>query len=108
MLRSSSTSAIVAVIGRFSGVGKTSRTGVRPKCAPAQSNDIGYPAGDNVARIDSHLPGCLRLANSIALAPAGAKGDFFVSQRTPRHGLDAQGIETGATLYWNLITAPLV
>ncbi|MEI9926648.1 MAG: phosphoenolpyruvate carboxykinase [Sphingomonas sp.] len=26
----------------------------------------------------------------------------------PRHGLDAQGIGTGATVHWNLITAPLV
>ncbi|NIJ20147.1 phosphoenolpyruvate carboxykinase (ATP) [Sphingomonas naasensis] len=28
--------------------------------------------------------------------------------RTPRHGLDAQGIATGAQLFWNLETAPLV
>ncbi len=27
---------------------------------------------------------------------------------TPRHGLDAQGIGTGATIHWNLITSPLV
>ncbi|MEZ0243189.1 MAG: phosphoenolpyruvate carboxykinase (ATP), partial [Sphingomonas sp.] len=31
-----------------------------------------------------------------------------MSERTPRHGLDAQGIVTGANLHWNLITAPLV
>ncbi len=31
-----------------------------------------------------------------------------MTERTPRHGLDAMGIGTGATLYWNLITAPLV
>jgi phosphoenolpyruvate carboxykinase (ATP) len=31
-----------------------------------------------------------------------------VSERIPTHGLDAQGIRTGATLHWNLITAPLV
>jgi phosphoenolpyruvate carboxykinase (ATP) len=30
------------------------------------------------------------------------------STRTPRHGLDAQGIGTGATLYWNLETPALV
>jgi phosphoenolpyruvate carboxykinase (ATP) len=31
-----------------------------------------------------------------------------VSGRVSRHGLDAQGIETSATLHWNLTTAPLV
>jgi len=31
-----------------------------------------------------------------------------VSERKPRHGLDAQGIGTGAKVYWNLISAPLV
>jgi phosphoenolpyruvate carboxykinase (ATP) len=31
-----------------------------------------------------------------------------VSERTPAHRLDAQGIETGATIHWNLTTAPLV
>ena len=31
-----------------------------------------------------------------------------MTERMPRHGLDAMGIGTGATLYWNLITAPLV
>lgn len=31
-----------------------------------------------------------------------------LSARTPRKGLDAQGIGTEATLYWNLLTAPLV
>jgi phosphoenolpyruvate carboxykinase (ATP) len=31
-----------------------------------------------------------------------------VTKRIPRHGLDALGIDTGATLFWNLETAPLV
>ncbi len=31
-----------------------------------------------------------------------------MTERNPRHGLDAQGIGTGATLFWNLETAPLV
>jgi phosphoenolpyruvate carboxykinase (ATP) len=31
-----------------------------------------------------------------------------VTTRTPRHGLDAQGIATGAKLFWNLEAAPLV
>lgn len=31
-----------------------------------------------------------------------------MSERVSRHGLDAQGIETGARLHWNLTTAPLV
>jgi len=31
-----------------------------------------------------------------------------VSGRVSRHGLDAQGIEASAKLYWNLTTAPLV
>jgi phosphoenolpyruvate carboxykinase (ATP) len=31
-----------------------------------------------------------------------------VSERTPAHRLDAQGIETTATVHWNLMTAPLV
>ena len=31
-----------------------------------------------------------------------------MSERTPAHRLEAQGIETGATIYWNLTTAPLV
>ena len=29
-------------------------------------------------------------------------------ERIPSHGLDAQGLQTGATLHWNLTTAPLV
>jgi phosphoenolpyruvate carboxykinase (ATP) len=31
-----------------------------------------------------------------------------VSERTPAHRLDAQGIQTGASIHWNLTTAPLV
>ena len=31
-----------------------------------------------------------------------------MSERTPAHRLDAQGIETGARIHWNLTTAPLV
>jgi phosphoenolpyruvate carboxykinase (ATP) len=31
-----------------------------------------------------------------------------VSDRVPRRGLDAQGIATGAEIFWNLSTAPLV
>jgi phosphoenolpyruvate carboxykinase (ATP) len=31
-----------------------------------------------------------------------------VSDRTPTRGLDAQGIATGAEIFWNLTTAPLV
>jgi len=31
-----------------------------------------------------------------------------VSERTPAHRLEAQGIETAATIHWNLATAPLV
>src|ERR671912_2665181 len=31
-----------------------------------------------------------------------------VSERTPAHRLEAQGIETAATIHWNLTTAPLV
>lgn len=31
-----------------------------------------------------------------------------MTERTPRYGLDAMGIETAATIHWNLITAPLV
>jgi phosphoenolpyruvate carboxykinase (ATP) len=30
------------------------------------------------------------------------------STTAPRHGLDAQGFSTGATLHWNLSTAPLI
>jgi len=31
-----------------------------------------------------------------------------VSERTPAHRLEAQGIETSATVHWNLTTSPLV
>ena len=31
-----------------------------------------------------------------------------MSERTPAHRLDAQGIDTAATIHWNLTTAPLV
>ena len=31
-----------------------------------------------------------------------------MSERTPAHRLEAQGIETAATIHWNLTTAPLV
>jgi len=37
-----------------------------------------------------------------------AKGNREVTDRVPNIGLDAQGIETDAAIYWNLITAPLV
>jgi phosphoenolpyruvate carboxykinase (ATP) len=35
-------------------------------------------------------------------------GDTDLRDRTPRHGLEAQGISTAAVLFWNLETAPLV
>ena len=31
-----------------------------------------------------------------------------MNDRVPRSGLDAQGIATGAEIFWNLTTAPLV
>ncbi len=31
-----------------------------------------------------------------------------MSERTPAHRLEAQGIETAAKVHWNLLTAPLV
>ena len=31
-----------------------------------------------------------------------------MSERTPAHRLEAQGIDTAATIHWNLTTAPLV
>ena len=31
-----------------------------------------------------------------------------MSERTPAHRLEAQGIETSATVHWNLTTSPLV
>ena len=31
-----------------------------------------------------------------------------MTDRVPRSGLDAQGIATGAEIFWNLTTAPLV
>ena len=31
-----------------------------------------------------------------------------MSERVPAHGLEAQGIDTGAEILWNLTTAPLV
>ena len=31
-----------------------------------------------------------------------------MSERIPAHQLAAQGIDTGATVHWNLTTAPLV
>ena len=34
--------------------------------------------------------------------------EIIVANRVPSHGLDAQGIRTGATLHWNMTTAPLV
>jgi len=36
------------------------------------------------------------------------KGFSNVTDRVPHRGLDAQGIETGAEIFWNLTTAPLV
>ena len=36
------------------------------------------------------------------------KGIRQVNDRVPRRGLDAQGIATGAEIFWNLTTAPLV
>jgi phosphoenolpyruvate carboxykinase (ATP) len=37
-----------------------------------------------------------------------SEGDFKLTDRVPNFGLNNQGIETGAELYWNLTTAPLV
>ncbi len=34
--------------------------------------------------------------------------EAWVTERTPRHNLDAQGIGTKAEIHWNLLTAPLV
>src|SRR5438270_12928476 len=36
------------------------------------------------------------------------RGIRRVTDRVPRSGLDAQGIATGAEIFWNLTTAPLV
>src|SRR3954452_24979170 len=36
------------------------------------------------------------------------KESLAVTDRVPRKGLDAQGIATGAEIFWNLTTAPLV
>lgn len=36
------------------------------------------------------------------------EGETAVTDRTPRHGLDTQGIATDAKLHWNLGTAPLI
>src|SRR5438309_3840157 len=36
------------------------------------------------------------------------KGIVDVSDRVPHRGLEAQGIATGAEIFWNLQTAPLV
>src|SRR5438270_12459842 len=36
------------------------------------------------------------------------EGQIRVSDRVPHRGLDAQGIATGAEIFWNLTTGPLV
>src|SRR5438552_5077482 len=38
----------------------------------------------------------------------GTRGRTAVNDRVPRNGLDAQGIATGAEIFWNLTAAPLV
>ena len=38
----------------------------------------------------------------------GTVGENVVSDRIPVAGLDAQGIETRASLHWNLVTARLI
>src|SRR5215470_6534270 len=40
--------------------------------------------------------------------PLVGKGFFEVTDRVPHRGLDTQGIATGAEIFWNLTTAPLV
>src|SRR3954452_7809724 len=50
----------------------------------------------------------MRRQPSVAAASSAWKGYFRVSDRVPRNGLDAQGIATGAEVFWNLTTAPLV
>jgi len=50
----------------------------------------------------------MRRQPSVAAASSVWKGYFRVSDRVPRNGLDAQGIATGAEVFWNLTTAPLV
>src|SRR5436305_9780733 len=50
----------------------------------------------------------MRRQPSVAAASSVWKGYFRVSDRVPTKGLDAQGIATGAEIFWNLSTAPLV
>src|SRR3954467_6893709 len=49
-----------------------------------------------------------RQARSAAAALPTGKGEQRVTDRVPNHGLEAQGIATGAEIFWNLSTAPLV
>src|SRR3954467_1490528 len=49
-----------------------------------------------------------RQARSAAAALPTGKGEQRVTDRVPNHGLEAQGIATGAEIFWNLTTAPLV
>ena len=44
----------------------------------------------------------------VAAALTFYKGIDGVTDRVPAYGLDAQDIETGANIFWNLTTAPLV
>src|SRR3954447_25178645 len=43
-----------------------------------------------------------------AASTIGKKGLFKVTDRVPRSGLETRGIATGAEIFWNLQTAPLV
>jgi phosphoenolpyruvate carboxykinase (ATP) len=44
----------------------------------------------------------------IACRAFDISGRIELTERTPAHQLDAQGIDTGAKVHWNLTTAPLV
>src|SRR5438309_9061709 len=50
----------------------------------------------------------MRRQPSVAAASSVWKGQIRVSDRVPHSGLEAQGIATGAEIFWNLTTSPLV
>jgi phosphoenolpyruvate carboxykinase (ATP) len=60
------------------------------------------------ARLTAERPGDMRRGTDAAPMMVGTVGENVVSDRIPVAGLDAQGIETRASLHWNLVTARLI
>src|SRR3954454_625332 len=105
MFRSSSTSAITWLIRGFLDCPRE-RLSQRPNVTQ------GGPSRFDRATFPVYRATCIRMRRQATRPPpllvSEGRERSQVTDRVPRSGLDAQGIATGAEIFWNLTTAPLV